>query len=121
MLQRMNIGIVGSRRRKDYWSVWELVENLPDNSIIISGGCKGPDKWATDHAKIKGRKIIEFLPDLPPSGSPRYEFTRAYYARNKKIAENVDVLYAFVAPDRKGGTENTIGYAEELGKEVHIV
>ncbi len=46
---------------------------------------------------------------------------KAYYARNKKIAENVDVLYAFVAPDRKGGTENTIGYAEKLGKEIHIV
>jgi len=117
----MKVGIVGSRRRKDYWKIWELVELLPRDTVIVSGGCKGPDKWATDHAKIRGQKIIEFLPDLPPNGSPRYEFTKAYHARNKQIAENVDVLYAFVAPDRKGGTENTIGYAKKLKKEIHIV
>jgi predicted Rossmann fold nucleotide-binding protein DprA/Smf involved in DNA uptake len=116
-----SIGIVGSRRRRDYWNIWELVETFSENTVVISGGCKGPDKWATEHAKLKGLKIVEYLPELPPSGSPRYEFTKAYYARNKKIAENVDVLYAFVAPDRKGGTENTIGYAEKLGKEIHIV
>ena len=114
------VGIVGSRRRQDYWNIWEFVEALPSGTVIISGGCKGPDKWATDHAKIKGYEIVEYLPDLPPDGSQRYEFTKAYYARNKKIAEDVDVLYAFVAPDRKGGTENTIHYARELGKEVHI-
>jgi len=117
----MKVGIVGSRRRKDYWKIWELVELLPRDTVIVSGGCKGPDKWATEHAKTRGRKIIEFLPDLPPNGSPRYEFTKAYHARNKQIAENVDVLYAFVAPDRKGGTENTIGYAKKLKKEIHIV
>jgi predicted Rossmann fold nucleotide-binding protein DprA/Smf involved in DNA uptake len=116
-----SIGIVGSRRREDYWKIWELVESFPKDTVVISGGCKGPDKWATDHAKLQGLKIVEYFPDLPKSGSPRYEFTKAYYARNKKIAENVDVLYAFVAPDRKGGTENTIEYAEELKKEIHIV
>jgi len=117
----MKVGIVGSRRRKDYWKIRELVESFPRDTVVVSGGCKGPDKWATEHAKLQGLKIVEYFPDLPKSGSPRYEFTKAYYARNKKIAENVDVLYAFVSPDRKGGTENTIGYAEELKKEIHIV
>ena len=116
----MRVGIVGSRRRQDYWNVWEFVETLPHDTVIVSGGCKGPDKWAIDHAKIKGYKIVEHLPVLPKSGSSRWEFTKAYYARNKLIAEDVDVLYAFVAPNRKGGTENTIQYATELGKEVHI-
>jgi hypothetical protein len=36
------------------------------------------------------------------------------------IAEDVDVLYAFVSPDRKGGTENTIDYARKLEKIVHV-
>jgi hypothetical protein len=30
-------------------------------------------------------------------------------------------VYAFVAPDRKGGTENTIKYAKELGVPVNII
>ena len=115
------VGIVGSRRRQDYWNIWELVDTFSKDTIVVSGGCKGPDKWATDHAKLKGLKIVEYLPDLPKSGSPRYEFTKAYYARNKQIAEDVDVLYAFAAPDRKGGTENTIEYAKKFNIEVHIL
>ena len=62
----MRVGIVGSRRRKDYWNIWELVDALPYDTVIVSGGCKGPDKWATEHAKEKGKKIIEHLPDLHP-------------------------------------------------------
>ena len=115
------VGIVGSRRRQDYCNIWELVDTFSKDTIVVSGVCKGPDKWATDHAKLKGLKIVEYLPDLPKSGSPRYEFTKAYYARNKQIAEDVDVLYAFAAPDRKGGTENTIEYAKKFNKEVHIL
>lgn len=65
-------------------------------------------------------ETTEFLPELPQKGSPRYEFTRAYYARNKKIAEYCDVLIAFVDASRKGGTENTIGYAEKTGKKIII-
>jgi hypothetical protein len=63
---------------------------------------------------------IVFLPKLPPKSSPRYLFTEAYYARNKLIAENCDILHAFVSPDRKGGTENTINHALKLGKQVII-
>lgn len=86
----------------------------------MSGGCSGPDTWAEDAAKFNGLSTLIFLPKLPPKGSPRYEFTKAYYERNKKIAENSDVIHAFVAKDRKGGTENTIKHALSLGKEVII-
>ena len=52
------VGIVGSRRRQDYWNIWELVDTFSKDTIVVSGGCKGPDKWATDHAKLKGLKIV---------------------------------------------------------------
>ena len=41
-----------------------------------------------------------------------------YYERNKKIAERSDVIIAFVAPDRRGGTENTIKWTKSLGEKV---
>jgi len=117
---QLRVGIVGSRRRKDDQAVFDLVESLPKNSIVVSGGCWGPDTWAVNWAKHLGLPYEEFLPDMPPHGSSRWEFTKAYYARNRKLAESVDILYAFVATDRMGGTENTIRHAENFGVEVVI-
>ena len=117
----MKVGIVGSRRRNDRELVETLVNELPEGTVIISGGCRGVDTWAADAARRRGLEVVEFLPDLPPSGSPHWEFARAYHARNKQIAENSDVIYAFVAPDRKGGTENTIKHAKKLRIRVEVI
>ena len=116
----MKIGIVGSRRRDCQDLVEALVAEFPKGTVVISGGCKGVDTWAAEAATYQGLSVVVFTPDLPPDGSPHWEFTKAYFARNKLIAENCDVLYAFVAPDRKGGTENTIKHAKKLGKKIEI-
>jgi predicted Rossmann-fold nucleotide-binding protein len=98
-----------------------LVASLPEETIVISGGCRGVDSWAAEAARSRGMKVIEYLPDLPLNLSSHWEFTRAYHARNRQIAENSDVIYAFVAPDRKGGTENTIKHAKKLGIRVEVI
>jgi predicted Rossmann fold nucleotide-binding protein DprA/Smf involved in DNA uptake len=116
----MKYGIVGSRSRNCKKQVFEFVRALPNESVIISGGCRGVDKWAIEAALSMNFKTIEFLPDLPPPGSPKYKFTKAYYERNEKIAQESDVIAAFVSPDRKGGTENTISHAKKLNKPVLI-
>ena len=118
--KQLRVGVVGSRRRKDSDAVFRLVESLPKNSIVVSGGCWGPDTWAVDRAKQLNVPYEEYLPEMPPYGSSRWDYTKAYYARNRKLAESVDVLYAFVASDRKGGTENTIRHAENFDVEVII-
>ena len=117
----MKVGIVGSRRWGNREMVEALVASLPEGTTVVSGGCRGVDSWASDAARSRGMEVIEFLPDLPASGSPHWEFTRAYHARNKQIAENSDVVYAFVAPDRKGGTENTIKHAKKIGIRVEVI
>jgi hypothetical protein len=41
-----------------------------------------------------------------------------FYRRNEEIAkEPMDYLLALVAPDRKGGTENTIKYFKQYNKD----
>jgi predicted Rossmann fold nucleotide-binding protein DprA/Smf involved in DNA uptake len=117
----MNVGIVGSRRWKSRSAVESLVKTLPADTTVVSGGARGVDSWAAEFARKRGLKVVEFLPDLPSNGSPRWEYTKAYHARNRQIAEHSEVVYAFVAPDRKGGTENTIKYAKELGVPVNII
>ena len=68
-----------------------------------------------------GIPIQEHLPEMPPEGSPRHQYTKAFHARNTLIAQDCDVLIAVVAPDRKGGTENTVEKARTLGKRVILV
>nr|MBC8360928.1 hypothetical protein [Candidatus Desulfatibia profunda] len=117
----MKIGIIGSRKRTDKQAVYDLVKMFSQNDIVVSGGCVGPDTWAEEAARSAELDVLIFLPALPHKGSPRHEFTKAFYARNRLIAENSDILYAFVSPDRKGGTEHTIKHAEKLGKKVFII
>jgi hypothetical protein len=45
---------------------------------------------------------------------------RRYHDRNQRIVEDCDRLIAFVAPDRTGGTEDTIRRARRAGKPVEL-
>jgi len=116
----MRVGVVGSRKFSSKSSVHGLINELPQGSNIISGGCDGPDLWAEEAARSAGFDVSVFLPNLPTKGSPRYEFTKAFYERNRLIVKNSDILHAFVSPNRKGGTEYTIKYALKIGIPVVI-
>lgn len=110
-------GIVGSRRRKDKQSVVDFVKTLNKEDIVISGGCRGVDIWAEETALSLGMKTIIFKPNLKNIKN-KGDMIKRYYNRNKKIAQECDVLVAFVAHDRTGGTENTIDWAIEFSKPV---
>jgi len=119
-MNNKKIAIVGSRRRKDKETVEKLVNKLPKDSVVISGGCKGVDTWAIDIARKRGLKTIVHLPTLIP-GKTYIEYVNAYYTRTRLIAEEADIVYAFVSDNRKGGTENTIKYARQFDKKVVIM
>jgi len=113
----MKLGIVGSRRRdsKDDWTLlYNRIAEL-DPSMLISGGCPlGADRFAEEIARVLGIPITIYYPNLPKGWAhTKQESREAMYARNKQIARNSDHLIALVAPDRKGGTENTIKYFQE--------
>lgn len=128
------VGIVGSRRRnsdEDYRLVREKFFELwePDRTVIVSGGCpEGGDRFAEMIAAELGlprQTLLSGVPDAQVSGpririhlphhkafmetDPRWRSTVANYARNGLIARDArDALIACVAPDRSGGTEDTI-------------
>jgi hypothetical protein len=113
-----HIGIVGSRRDDalDFMSIAEVFWTLYfPGDIIVSGGCpKGGDRFAEILADIVRCEIIIHYPDklkLDPKllkDYPRAAYAQINYARNSLIARDSDILIASVAPDRKGGTEDTI-------------
>jgi len=115
----MKLGIVGSRRRataKDLLLIRKRVTKLQP-SMIISGGCfGGADHFAEMIARELGIPITIYYPKLNSTKRYAYhEVVKANYARNHLIAIHSDHLIALVAPDRKGGTENTIEHFKRHG------
>ena len=115
----IKIGIIGSRRRDTKADLAIVTNALYDifmkGDVIVSGGCKkGGDKFAEIIAEELGAQIIIYLPDrskLDPDKmkkNPKWAFAEINYARNTLVAKNSHCLIACVAPDRKGGTEDTI-------------
>jgi hypothetical protein len=116
----MKVAIVGSRRRRDKSTITSFVNGLPADATVVSGGCEdSADVWAVEAARARGLQVLELLPDLTGC-TQRFEYTKRYYARNQCVADACDRLVAFVAADRKGGTEDTIRRAIAAGKSVDI-
>ncbi len=119
----MKYGIVGNR---DGWDkdfvehiISEIIFNEKSDEItevtIISGGASGVDSYAKTYAAKNGIHYKEFLPNHSEPSPERY------FNRNRKIAEECDVLIAFDKVAGRSGTKNTIKHAKELGKEVIII
>ena len=115
----MKVGIIGSRRRADRASIEACVAELDPETVVVSGGASGPDQWAVEAAQQRGMSVVVLRPllDLVRSFG---EAVRAYHERNQRIVDHSDRLIAFVAADRRGGTEDTIRRAMRAGKEVEI-
>lgn len=102
------IGIIGSRRRNSIQDYAEIKNHFlntlsPKGDTIISGGCpKGGDRFAEILAKTYSIPITIYKANWKKYGKS------AGFIRNTDIAKESDILIACVAPDRTGGTENTI-------------
>lgn len=123
------IGVVGSRRRATeedmQLTIDTFFEYYSKGDRIVSGGCElGADRFAEVIASDHGITITIHYPrqeDLDKAllaHNPRAAWAKINYARNTLIAEDCHILIALVAPDRLGGTEDTIRKAIKLGKEV---
>lgn len=103
----MKIGIVGSRRYKNRARVEHMVDTLPTDAIIISGGCEGVDKWAINRGSLRALTGMEFL--------PKEKNKESYFARNRLIVENSDTVIAFIPRGQmRSGAWNTINHCRQL-------
>ena len=115
----VRIGMVGSRRRTDRDTIEAAVGDLPIGTVVITGGAIGPDRWAEQAARTRGLEVIVHLPDLDGVRA-RWQAAKRFYALNQRIVDASDLVIAFVAPDRTGGTEDTIRRAVRAGKPVEV-
>lgn len=116
MLTNKRIAVVGSRVFNDWVLLNQVLEKfIEPEDVIISGGAVGADSMAQRWAKQNGRTIVIHYPNYMLHGKG------AAFVRNRKIAEDAEIVLAFYAKGRfrLGGTFNTVRFAEELGKELH--
>lgn len=102
--------IIGSRRRNEPvdWIITgnEFLKIYEEGDIIISGGCPtGGDHFAEMLSARYNIPIVIWPAEWKKDGVYR---PWAGFARNTIVANNGDVVVACVAPDRTGGTEDTI-------------
>ena len=118
-----HIAVVGSRYRTDESLVREWICRLNferHDFGIVAGNNRGPETWAVDAARRLGIPTLIVCPSLEDD-MLQWEIAQAILERNRLIANDCDEMFAFVAPDRHGGTEQAIRFAFDLGKLVSIV
>lgn len=117
---RFKLGIIGSRSRvsaRDRIMVFDIVfEHIKkfgiENIQIVSGGCPtGADHFAEEAAKHFGVSLTIHYPQAFPKSTSYNTIRDRYYARNRTIVEESDILFGLVSADRKGGTEYTFKHA----------
>lgn len=107
------VGIVGSRdfpKESKCYIKW-FIEDLPLNTVIVSGGARGVDRWAEYYANQCGMRTIIFKPDKSLG------FPKALFARNIQIVEESDIIIAFWNGE-SSGTKHTIKNALKRDKIV---
>ena len=106
---------IGGRPHPDaFAAVQRFIGALPDDAVIVTGGARGPDKWAEEAARARGLTVVVYHPNWEKHG------TRAGMIRNADIIGNADGVLA-VYDGRSSGTAHSIRLAREKGKTLRIL
>lgn len=107
------VAIVGSRTWTDRDKVIEYVMGLPSNTIVVSGGARGVDRWAEQAARDRGLEVEVYRPDWTSGRG-------AGMARNQIIVDRSDRVVAFWDGESRG-TRDTILKTKRAGKPLKII
>lgn len=110
----MKIAIVGSRAFESLLLVRFYVSRLPADSIVISGGAKGVDKFAEDEARARGLLVRIYEAEWEKYGRS------AGMRRNGAIVEDAEKIVAFW-DGKSRGTKNSVERAIEAQKPCFVV
>lgn len=111
--------ICGSRNYKRLNQVADLMANLPEDAEVITGGAKGVDDMANTCAMFRGLKRKVVKPDLQ-NVTDYYDRCGRYYARNRQMVDEADIVIAYQTKGQKGGTQYTMNYAKAMKKPLYI-
>jgi len=105
----MRVAIVGSRDFGSPDVVEAYVNSLPPDTIVITGGARGVDRWAENYARAR-----EMTVELFPADWTRYGKS-AGFRRNVQMVERADKVVVFW-DGKSPGTKHSIELARAAGK-----
>ena len=105
----MTVAVIGSRGWPNRAVVRRFVDRLPEGTVVVSGGARGPDSWAVERAKERGLQTVVHPADWKKHGKS------AGMKRNKSIAEDCDFLAAFW-DEVSQGTAHTVTLVQRMDK-----
>jgi hypothetical protein len=112
------VAMVGSRKWPLHPFVRSRVAALPPNTLVVSGGARGPDKIAVAAARL--RSDFPTPQVFPADWSPNGIFDpRAGFKRNKIVVAASDRVEAFWYMNSPG-TRDTVRFALAEGKPVTV-
>ena len=114
----MRVLICGDRNWKNWGAIKKVVNNLPDDAVVIQGMCRGADLMSRYIAVKRGLSVEDYPADWDTYGRA------AGPIRNKQMLDEgkPDIVYAF-HPDLENskGTKNMVNQAKKYGIEVIVV
>ena len=111
------VAVVGSRYFRPLKAVTQYVMGLPADTVVISGGALGVDRWAIQIAKLRRLRWREHL---VTQREWRQLGRKAGPIRNARIVSDCDTLVAFW-DGASPGTGNAIKQARAAGKPVTVI
>ena len=114
----MKILICGSRNWTDHGIIKNFLSQIPQQSTIIHGDCRGADKIAAEIALSLGMKVITFPANWKNEGRS------AGPKRNMRMLKegNPDLVVAFhESIETSKGTKDMIEKASKMGVAVKII
>lgn len=109
----MKVAMIGSRTWPEdkQWMIEQVIDDLPLDTTVVSGGARGPDYWAEMYAAYRKMPILIFPAEWDLYGKS------AGYRRNQDIVNAADFVVAFWDGESKG-TLSSILLAKRARKVV---
>ena len=108
------IAIVGSRDFQNLALVRRLIQSLPADAVIVSGGARGVDRVAAGEAAAMGRTTVIHVAQWDAEGRS------AGFRRNARLADDADAMVAFW-DGRSRGTPHAVRIMLGMVKPVMLV
>ena len=107
------VAVVGSRNYPDLDEVRAYVRDLPQGTVVVTGGARGVDAAAEEEARRRGHAVVVILPDYAAHGR------RAPLVRNEAVAETCTRMAAFW-DGVSTGTMHAVNQAKRRGRPVEV-
>ncbi len=109
--------ICGSRNWTDTDAIYERVDKLPDDALVIEGGARGADREAGFSARERGLFVVEVV----CTDTHWHRFGRsAGHKRNHAMLDLAPDLVIAFQRDGSKGTQGTVDEARRRGIPVEV-